>query len=236
VLSGVFSDIPKESDNVFRLERQSRIDLWHERTGLLLGGGHTHRNLDRHFANLYLDTGYFAGVDFGLVKGRFPDTVRATYYPRLAAVASDGDASELALTFGHAQAGFRLRPLSKSEFAVEVEMESVGLRRAFAGLPLVIFGGAEVKVDGRPLGARSARQTPVRRRVEVAGSLRGAAWEVELPRGAVARLNAPFSPVGAQFDRKIKAHQQSAYQVALLAVELRTKGPALAGPIVVRVK
>ena len=235
-LSGVFSDIPKETDNVFRLERQSRIDLWHERTGLLIGGGHTHRNLDRHFANLYLDTNYFADVDFGRVRGRWPETVRATYYPRLADVSSRDGASVLELTFGHAQAAFALRPVSDSEFAVELDMESVGLRRAFAGLPLAVFGDAKIKVDGKPLKARPAAQTPVRRRVEVTGSPRGAAWEVELPRGAVARLGAPFSQSAAHFDRKIRAHHRSLYEVALLAVELETKGAPLAGPIVVRVK
>ncbi|HOX07475.1 MAG TPA: hypothetical protein PK280_13815 [Planctomycetota bacterium] len=235
-LSGVFSDIPKETDNIFRLERQNRIDLWHERTGLILGGGHTHRNLDRHFANLYLDTGYFADVDFGLVTGRFPETVRATYYPRLADVSSRDESSVLELTFGHAQAEFALRPLSTAEMAVEVGMESVGLRRAFAGLPLVIAGGADVLVDGRPLAAGSGRQVPVRRRIEVAGSFRGASWEVELPRGASARVSPPFSSAGAHFDRKIRAHHRSLYEVALLALELRTKGRPLTGPVVVRVK
>jgi hypothetical protein len=235
-LSGVFSDIPKETDNVFRLERQSRIDLWHRATGLLLGGGHTHRNLDRHFANLYLDTGYFADVDFGRVSGRFPDTVRATYYPRLAAVAAAGRASRLELTFGHAQAAFMLRPLSAREFAVDLDMESVGLRRAYAGLPLVVARGAEVRVDGRALGARPAEQTPVRRRVEVSGSFRGPGWEVLLPRGVRARLNAPYAPGLAHMSKDIRALHRPFCEVALLAIELRTKGRALPGPVVVRVK
>jgi len=234
-LSGVFSDIPKESDNPYRLERQSRIDLWHERTGLVIGGGSVHRSVERHLANLFLDTDYFAAVEFGRVRGRFPDTVRATYYPRLAAVSSRADASVLELTFGHAQAAFALRPRSASELAVEVDLQSAGLRRAFAALPLVLFAGAEVRVDGKPLGERPAEQTPVRRRVEVSSSRRGAAWEVELPRGAAARLNAPFCPIGAQYDKKVRAHQGAFYRVALLAVELRTKGAALAGPLVVRI-
>jgi hypothetical protein len=41
--------------------------------------------------------------------------------------------------------------------------------------------------------------------------------------------------MGAQFDKKVRAHQGAFYRVALLAVELRTKGPALAGPLVIRV-
>lgn len=235
-LSGVFSDIPKETDNIFRLERQNRIDLWHERTGLIVGGGHTHREIKQHLANLFLDTDYFADVDFGVVTGRFPDTVRSTFYPRLIGVASDGSASKLALTFGHAQAEFTLRPRSARVFTIALDMRSVGLRRAFAGVPLVVARGAEVKVDGRKLAAREGRPQAVKRKVEVTGSLRGAAWELELPRGVRAKIHEPFSPSHGHFDKKIRVFHRPLHEVALLAVELETSGKPLPGPIVLRIK
>ncbi|MHC4917871.1 MAG: hypothetical protein ACYTGB_20540, partial [Planctomycetota bacterium] len=176
-LSGIFSDIPKESDNVYRLTRQSRIDLWHERAGLLIGGGSLHRSVEKQIANLYLDTDYLAEVDFGKVSGRFEDTVRSCFFPRFINVAADGEGSRLELTFAHAQGVFTLAPVSDSEFRIEFDMESVKLRRAFACLPLVVWNGAGLEVDGRALGDSPEELTPVQRSVKVTASRRGPAWE-----------------------------------------------------------
>jgi len=236
VLSGVFSDIPKESDNVYRLTRQSRIDLWHEKIGLIIGGGSVHRSAPEQIANLFLDTDYFADVDFGRVSGRFEDTVRSTFFPRFINVAADGAKSRLELSFAHAQGVFALSPASESEFRIEFSMESVALRRAFACLPLVVWSGGEVLVDGKALGESPAELTPVKRKVEMTGSRRGAAWEVELPANVNARLNAPFTPIFAHRKTVRRMKEDDYYEVALLAVELALDGPALPGPFIVRVK
>jgi hypothetical protein len=236
VLSGVFSDIPKECDNVYRLSRQSRIDLWHEKTGLLIGGGSVHRSCERQVANLFLDTDYFADVDFGRVSGRFEDTVRATFYPRFITVASEGERSRLELSFAHAQGTFTLRPRSGSEFEVAFEMRSVKLRRAFACLPLVVWSGAAVKVDGEALGQEPADLTPVKRLVEVTASRRGPAWEVEVPAGVEVRLDAPFTPIFAHRRTVRRMKEDEYYEVAVLAAEVNLEGDALPGPFVVRVR
>jgi hypothetical protein len=232
-LSGTFSDMPKESDNIYRLERQSRIDLWHERTGLLIGGGSVHRSVSTHLANLFVDTGYFAEVDFGLTAGRWPEAERATYYPRLANVARDGGASLLQLTFAHAQGDVRLQPASQAEFDVDVELASSGLRGAWLGLPLVIFGDAELRCGEGRLGSDGDRPVVVRGEIEVSSSRLGPGWSLVLPSGAEARLHAPFNPSNAHKPGKVK---RTGFRVALLVVRLALEGRALPGPIVVRVR
>ncbi len=234
-LSGVFSDIPKESDNIYRMTRQSRIDLWHRDTGLLIGGGSVHRSVERQVANLFLDTDYFADVDFGMVTGRFEDTVRSCFFPRLINVAADGDSSRLELTFAHAQGAFRLSPVSESEFRIEFGMESVKLRKAFACLPLVVWGRAGIEVDGSPLGESPAELTPVRERVRVSGSRRGPAWEAAIPAGVEARLQAPFTTIFAHRQTVRRMQEDDYYEVAVLALQLATEGRALPGPILVRI-
>jgi hypothetical protein len=234
-LSGIFSDIPKESDNVYRMTRQSRIDLWHEKTGMLIGGGSVHRSCEKQVANLFLDSDYFGDVEFGKVSGRFEDTVRATFFPRFINVAADGEASRLELTFAHAQGVFTLKPRSGDEFEISFDMESVKLRRAFACLPLVAWQGAEFLVDGKTLGSEPAEQTPVKRRVEVSRSRRGPSWEVVLPEGVEARLNAPFTTIFAHRQTVRRMKEDDYYEVGLLAVELATEGPALPGPVLIRV-
>ncbi|MCX7591968.1 MAG: hypothetical protein N2255_10120, partial [Kiritimatiellae bacterium] len=235
ILSGTFSDIPKETDNVYRLERQNRIDLWHERTGLIIGGGSTHRSADRHLANLFVDTGYFGEADFGLVKGRWPETVRAMYYPRLISVGREGDTSILELVFGHATGMFRCRPISSREFAIDPIMQCVGVRRAFAGIPLVVCRGAKIEIDGEDVRFDRKGQAVVVRRVTVSDSFRGAAWEVVLPDHARAKLNRPFVPGYSQFSTGIRLLHKQFYEVALLAIELPHNGSNLHGPIVVRI-
>jgi len=235
-LSGIFSDIPKECDNVYRMTRQSRIDLWHEKAGLLIGGGSLHRSCEQQIANLFLDTDYFCDVDFGKISGRFEDTVRATFFPRFINVGTDGESSRLELTFAHAQGTFTLRPRSDAEFEIAFEMESVKLRRAFACLPVVAWQSAELKVDGEPLGPGSAEQVPVKKVVEVTASRRGPAWEIEVPAGVEARLNAPFTPIFAHRQTVRRMKEDEHFEVALLAVQLALDGPAMPGPFVVRVK
>jgi hypothetical protein len=235
VLSGVFSDIPKESDNVYRMTRQSRIDLWHQRTGLLLGGGSVHRSVEKQIANLFLDTDYFADVEFGRVTGRWPETVRATYFPRLIGVGADGGVSRLELTFAHAEGVFTLGPVSEDEFRIAFDMECVKLRRAFACLPVVVWAGAELEVDGRSLGAAPAEQTRLEGKLRVTGSRRGAAWELEVPSGVEARLNAPVTPIFAHRQTVRRMKEDDYFEVALLAMELETTGPALPGPVTVRI-
>ncbi|MGQ9660927.1 MAG: hypothetical protein ACUVWX_01140 [Kiritimatiellia bacterium] len=235
ILSGTFSDIPKETDNVYRLERQNRIDLWHERTGLIVGGGSTHRRSDRHLANLFVDTDYFGVADFGLLRGRWPETVRAMYYPRLIAVGKDGEVSLLELIFGHATGTFRCQPASSSEFHIEPVLRCTCVRRAFAGIPIVIPRDTEILVDGQKPRFDRKGQIPVRGIVEVLGSLRGARWEVRLPRGARAKLNRPLQPGYSQFSERIRLLHRQWYVVALLAVELPTDESRLSGPVVLRV-
>jgi len=56
-LSSQNSDVPKDSPSIYRLDRQSRIELWHEKARLVLGGGHSRRDWAIPYANVVMDTG-----------------------------------------------------------------------------------------------------------------------------------------------------------------------------------
>ena len=75
----------------------------------------------------------------------------------------------------------------------------------------------------------------MKNKVRVRSSRRGPAWEVELPAGVDARLNAPFTPIFAHRQTVRRMGEQDCYEVALLAMSLNLDGPALPGPVTVRI-
>ena len=73
-LSGQRSEVPKIGPSVFRLQRQSRIELWHEKLWIVVGGGHNKCKQPVRLANAIVYAGFGnVGVDFGRIAPADPD-------------------------------------------------------------------------------------------------------------------------------------------------------------------
>lgn len=156
-LSGQLSDVPKETQFVYRLERQSRIELWHERASLVLGGGHSLVTARQPLFNAWVDTGFFREIG-GYARSSSavgsPEMAcrRAKYYPRAASSGVTGGTSWLELVFAHATVRFELTPRAR-DVDIRYSYEAIGLEELKVALPLVLWRGARGFADGRALPA-----------------------------------------------------------------------------------
>ncbi len=162
--SAAESDVPRFISNVYITERQSGLSLWHERAGLVAGGGNRMRD-HVPFANAVVLTGW-RGVD--AVGGVFTegpiaaagapnatpetaehaDPVKCTYHPirRAAEVLPDG--VRLTLDFLHATIRLDACRVDDSEFEVRYAYESAGARKILLQVPVPLFYPGRFRVDG----------------------------------------------------------------------------------------
>jgi len=219
-LSAINSDIPRQVESIYRLERQSRLDVWHEKTGLLLGGGHNLREVEVPLANFQVITGH-AGVDcdFGLVSGgeNWNDR-RAVYIPR--AVRADITAERQILTesYGQGDVSFEVRPLDEKRLRIIFRHDLFSTRRLFVQLPLVVFYDSRLKIDGRDYADREVE--PVRETVEMSGSIRGATVRLTLPPGLQARIRPGEWPIRWYGGEHPPQHWEPYYRINLISVRV----------------
>ena len=203
-LSGQNSDIPRETRNPYRLERESRIEVWHRDARLVLGGGHNLRETAPPYANAVLDTGYAGPARFGMIdeaarRERYaahavsragqaaPETppprelhhlFQSYYMPRVARTRIVDGAPELVLVFGHGIVRFRVHVRDAARCEIEAAWNVTRLDRLCLQFPLVVWLGAEVAVAGRI--------------VRVSGGLFGARVTLELPDGIPSKVHHPL--------------------------------------------
>jgi len=212
-LSGQLSDVPKDALFIYRLERQSRIELWHERCSVVVGGGHNVVTAEHPHYNVWVETGYrtkgqedYAGMDKGEVGSMAMALRRATYYPRAAATGVDGDAAWLELTFAHATVRYEIEP-DGDDVAIRYNYRTFGVEELRLALPLVLWRGAACLVDGATLDGPREQQEPnvveVMREVAVNCPLFGTKATLTVPEAGAARVRFPLWPIrsyGPLFD------------------------------------
>lgn len=153
-LSGQQSDIPKEAPDRFRLERQSRIELWNEARWVCLGGGHSSSGGAVPLANAVVYTGHGdVDLDFGRIEGRqgneWWDRVNAlaTYHVRAARTCMDGGTPTLELHFAHASFRFQVQ-LEADRAVIHWSVEQAGAQRLLIQIPVMVLSGGRLEADG----------------------------------------------------------------------------------------
>lgn len=161
--SGQESDVPKDSGQIYRLERQSRLELWHARAGVVLGGGHNITGSPVPLANVHLESGAEGHVEFGSVQPVGEKESRLLYMPRSIRAQCDGQACSLALYFAHGTVTWRGRPRDEEVFEWEAQWDLLGAPRMCLQLPVLLWRKAAVLVDGKTLdGLAPALSDPIR--------------------------------------------------------------------------
>ncbi|PCJ58151.1 MAG: hypothetical protein COA79_14120 [Planctomycetota bacterium] len=138
-LSAHNSHIPKETKSVFRLERQSRIELWHKDLGLVIGGGHNKYGNKTPYANCMASTGYLdQDFDFGLIKGKDQKANHAMYYARSIKVSFESNHPTIELFFAHYTLKFTVLIVSDKKIKINWQLEHHGVNKIAIQIPIVV--------------------------------------------------------------------------------------------------
>ncbi len=218
-LSAVNSDIPRVAQSVYRLERQSRLDLWHEKTGLVIGGGHNMRETDFPLANFVLLTGYReVACDFGRLSGGDYHDKRAVYIPRSLTTSITPQEQVLREAFGQGDLSLVVRPLDNKHLALAFEYDVFTTREIFVQLPLIVFYNSSVLVDGEPFEDSAPHQ--VKNEVRISNPTMGSTVRLRIPAGLPAKLNPGVPPLRWYGGEHGPQRYEPYYKIFLLSVRV----------------
>jgi len=212
------------------LERQSRLSLWHECWGALVGGGSQGRTSVLPLANVMLSTDYHdVGCSFGEVRSyarlepQDPTQIATAYrLPRHAAVEVSDTSLQLLLVFGHGEVVLEVRPLDAGSCRIEFRTHLQGVKSAFCQLPLLLIHDTRIGSDGgTPQPVPLARPEWLTRNIEQSLVLerprRGVRVTISRPRDCKVRFHAPVHPgLGRLADEQF----EPAFAVGLLSAQL----------------
>jgi hypothetical protein len=220
-LSGVLSDVAHLSGSVYRLDRQSRIDIWHQDTGLIIGGGsnRVERAGDVPLANVLLLTGFQdVAADFGKLKGGSELDKRATFFPRALEVSLMPGQQTLRESFGQGDIELTVWPVSKEHLRIRYEYDLFSCKTLFVQLPLIVFYNSEVTVDDKPF--RNVKPCLVSSAVRISNPTTGTVVRVTPPAGVECALRPPQEPLRSYGPLQEKQYHQPFYHICLLSVKL----------------
>lgn len=203
---------------IYQLERQSRLDVWHPKAGLVVGGGHNMIGAEIPLANFVLAPADGSiEVDFGRIPG---DRLvrRPAYFPGYVKASLRLDRQELTEVFNRGVTSLRVHPETAQRLDIDYGYDVFGVRDVYVQLPLIVFRGARIELDGKPYDG--ADSTPVAAQLRVIDPAMGSQVTLSLPPGAHARLRWPLMPLRWYTDERSPQRYEPYYRIALLSVKL----------------
>lgn len=194
-LSAINSNIPKIGSSIYRLERQSRLDIWHEKTGLIIGGGHNMRESEVPLANFHLLTGYNeVDCDFGrLTGGNWYDKL-AVYIPRAVTADISLERQILEESYGQGDVSFIVTPIDEENLQISFSYDLFSLKELYVQLPLIVYYNTVITLDGKH-PENEERVNEVNGWVELINPTTGTRIRISVPEGLDAALRPPVQPL-----------------------------------------
>jgi len=219
-LSAIYSDLAHLSGSIYRMDRQSRMDIWHEDTGLIIGGGSNRVERDHvPLANVLLLTGFReVDCDFGQLKGGSSLDKRATYFPRAVAASLQPEEQMLHEVFGQGDVWFKLEPVSREMLRVRYNYDVFSTKALFIQLPLIAFYNSTVAVDGSPFSGESVRL--VKREVRISNPTTATEVRIIPPPGIEAGLRPPIERHSSYRPLEEQTYYRPLYTIYLLSVRI----------------
>jgi hypothetical protein len=187
-ISGQNSDVK----GVFRLERESRIEVWHEETRLIVGGGHHHQDWKIPHANAVLDTGFAGPTSFGVPVGEGVKRVPRIYYkPRVAESGIENDSGKLVLVFGHGIVTFDVRFPSTHTATIEVAWEVQQLERLCVQLPVTVWKGSQILLDEKIVRHEEYVERKGKKSLRISSPF-GSGFNLKFPEATPTRIHYPI--------------------------------------------
>jgi hypothetical protein len=218
-LSAINSDVPRYSRSVYQLERQSRLGIWHEKTGLIIGGGSNMVGAEVPLANFLLLTGH-KGVDadFGLFASGSVQDRQATYFPRRLHASLELNQQLLVASFGQGDFCFVVKPLNDRRLDIEYQYDILAAKKAFVQLPLILYHDSEIQVDGRAYDRNIG--TKVDQEIVIHNPTTSSAVKVLLEPATEAMLRPAVYPLRWYVGEHGQQRYRPYYQIALLSIKL----------------
>lgn len=188
-LSSQNSDIPRVAPNLYRLERESRIEIWHKDTRLLLGGGHSRYDNPRPLANVVLDTGYCGETEFGYMAAEQDEKRRSYYMPRFTSSCVNQGVPELKFVFGHGTVLFRLIARNDHEMEIEAQWDTRNVQRLCLQLPMIVWHEAELLLDGIAVDAKQKKSHELKNLLTLKGGYFKGITQLQIPFGVPCRIH-----------------------------------------------
>lgn len=224
-LSSQNSDVPKDNAGVFRLERQSRIELWHEKAGEIIGGGHNITKQPVPYANVCLDPGYESTLEFGEVTPPGQKMSKVLYMPRKAISSVKDDMAELVQHFAHGSITFSLKPNGDDAFAIGARWKTAGARRLCLQIPLILWRKGSVKLDGESVdGCQPSLSRPIRQ-IEVHDSIKESTVTLKVTDVGETRVRLGLEPLRTYGKLFEKENFDSPYHILLVTTQFDSADP-----------
>ena len=219
---GTISDIPILTGSVYRLQRQSRLDVWHERCGLMVGGGSSGGAATVPLANVHVVTGFNGtGCEFGKASGDDRRAVQKMFFPDAARTCCNDNGLTLDLDFLHAHVRAELKRIDDEELLVVFDVEPAGVKRLLVQLPVVVFDGVALDIDGSPAAEDPGKAQPVKDGIAVKGTPRGGAFQVSLCAGERrCAVRYPVEPLRSYRGLESNERYRSLYRIALVSCQI----------------
>lgn len=236
-VSGQISDVPKDTQFRYRLERQNRIEIWHERASVVIGGGHSLVTCAYPLFNVWIDPGYGKKPDLGSYAhtdgaASGPDAAlrRSRYYPRAALSGTTGCRAWLELVFAHATVRFDVRPLDGNTLDIRYSYQSLPVagvvREIRLALPMVLWQTARAFADDTHLPSKSRLLTlHPRHHLVVETPLFQTRAVLTFPASGTTEVRWPLEPVRTYGELFSREKFESFFRMAQVETVLRNPPP-----------
>ncbi len=219
-LSGQNPDYSRQSKSPYMLDGQSRIELWNTKGRLAIGGGHSHRTSDIPFANVFIASEAEGDSQFGKPDPKLSRDDRiACYMPQAVEARVVEDVPQLTLTFRQGAVRYRIHRESDRQVRIDADWDLAGAKILCLQMPLVVWRGAKLVLDGAPQSGALDEQREVKREAQVRGGPFESSLAVQMPAGAECRVHYPL--VTGQFHDNpwLADPMQARYDLALLSCQ-----------------
>lgn len=197
-VSGQNSDVPRMVANVFRLDRQSRLELWHQDAGVILGGGHNITTWDIPYANVIIDSNGEVANEFGYIepsKKRSGRVSKAMFIPRMVRSFSESNATNLELIFGHGTFLFKCSPENDNEFSLTLHWNVRGIKKMYLQLPMLLWRLGQMTIDGQEINGREPFLTNSIQSATFRDNIKQTITTIVPPKGLVTKIRTGLSQI-----------------------------------------
>ncbi|PCJ55506.1 MAG: hypothetical protein COA79_20615 [Planctomycetota bacterium] len=217
-ISGQDSQIPKLIRSIYRLDRQSRIEVWHKKQNLIIGGGHNRRDWNLPYANVIMDTGVYGDTDFGLVNQNEIDKRRHYYISKSNIVDESSDTPNLRVNFGHGYVDFKINVEDNDSFEIDCHFKTILLNKLCIQIPFVIYKEAETKIDGAVIKDHKTH-IPITNKFSSSGDIFDTNYEVLIPNDINAKIHYKLPLIEHYVEAHDVIEKEGPISIALLAIQ-----------------
>lgn len=192
-LSSQNSDVPKDQGSVYRLDRQSRIELWHQDARLVVGGGHSRKDMKIPLANVVVDTGHAGPARFGIVQYDRNQARRRYHLPRVVQSEVVDGQPTLKVIFAHAVVKFRFDLKNDRQCIIRAGWDARHVQRLCLQLPVIVWRGATVTVDGERIPSGATATVRLEKELAAIGGVFASDLKLTIPKHVPCRVHYPLS-------------------------------------------